>query len=247
MACSNSEFNFWNLWIYFGHLVGLLGRGISPTQGLYLHRTAQHRKTQTHIHASSGIRTHDPNIRTVEHSRCLRPRGQWDRHGSFIMPNLWKGDAYSLRYIWYTRRFGSWLYSRLQAIGCHHATELYYFYFKINCEGWVRALDLQNTNHDASGTHQWLGGLVVSILAMYLKGPGWIQMSRDSSVGIALGYGLDDWGSRVRFPAGAGNFSHHHRVQNGSGVHPASYPMGTGCFFPGGKVAEAWGWPLTSI
>jgi len=25
----------------FGHLVGLLGRGISPTQGLYLHRTTQ--------------------------------------------------------------------------------------------------------------------------------------------------------------------------------------------------------------
>jgi hypothetical protein len=47
-------------------------------------------------------------------------------------------------------------------------------------------------------------------------------MSRDSSVGIALGYGLDDRGSRVRFPAGAGNFSLHHRIQNGSGAHPAS-------------------------
>jgi hypothetical protein len=42
-----------------------------------------------------------------------------------------------------------------------------------------------------------------------------------------LDYGLDDRGSRVRFPAGAWNFSLHHRVQNGSGVHPASYPMGT--------------------
>jgi hypothetical protein len=30
-------------------------------------------------------------------------------------------------------------------------------------------------------------------------------------------YGMDDRGSRVRFPAGAGNFSLHHRVQNGSG------------------------------
>jgi hypothetical protein len=48
-------------------------------------------------------------------------------------------------------------------------------------------------------------------------------MSRDSSVGIALGYGLDDRGSRVRFSAGAGNFSLHHHVQNGSGAHPASY------------------------
>jgi hypothetical protein len=28
--------------------------------------------------------------------------------------------------------------------------------------------------------------------------------NRDSSVGIALGYGLDDRGSRVRFPAGLG-------------------------------------------
>jgi hypothetical protein len=42
--------------------------------------------------------------------------------------------------------------------------------------------------------------------------------SRDSSVGIALGYGLDERGSRVRFPAGAGNFSLHHRIQNGSGA-----------------------------
>jgi hypothetical protein len=30
--------------------------------------------------------------------------------------------------------------------------------------------------------------------------------SRDSSVGIALGYGLDDRGSRVRSPEEAGNF-----------------------------------------
>jgi hypothetical protein len=71
--------------------------------------------------------------------------------------------------------------------------------------------------------------------------------SRDSSVGIALGYGLDDRGSRVRFPAGVGNFSLHHRVHNVSGVHPASYPMGTRGSFPGGKAAGAWSWPLTSI
>jgi hypothetical protein len=58
---------------------------------------------------------------------------------------------------------------------------------------------------------------------------------RDSSVGIALGYGLDNRGSRVRFPAGAGNFSLHHRDQNGSGAHPASYPMGTRGSFLGVK------------
>jgi hypothetical protein len=57
--------------------------------------------------------------------------------------------------------------------------------------------------------------------------------SRDSSVGKSLGYGPDDQGSRVRFPAGAGNFCLHHRVQNGSGAHPTSYPMGTMGSFPG--------------
>jgi hypothetical protein len=71
--------------------------------------------------------------------------------------------------------------------------------------------------------------------------------SRDGSVGIALGYRLDDRGSRVRFPAEAGNFSLHHRVQNGSGAHPASYPMDNWGSFLGGKAAGAWSWPLTSI
>jgi hypothetical protein len=46
-------------------------------------------------------------------------------------------------------------------------------------------------------------------------------------------------GSRVRFPAGAGNFSLHHRVQAGSGAHPASYPMGTKGSFLEGKAAGA--------
>jgi hypothetical protein len=52
---------------------------------------------------------------------------------------------------------------------------------------------------------------------------------------IALGYGLDDRGSRVRFPAAVENFSFQHRVQNSSGAQPASYPMGTRGSFPGGK------------
>jgi hypothetical protein len=65
------------------------------------------------------------------------------------------------------------------------------------------------------------------------------KKSRDSSVGIALGYGLYDGGSRVRFTAVAGNFSHHHRAQIGSGAHPASYLLGTRGFFPGRKAAGA--------
>jgi hypothetical protein len=62
--------------------------------------------------------------------------------------------------------------------------------------------------------------------------------SRHGSVSIALGYELDDCGSRVRFPAWAGNFSLHHRVQNGFGAHPASYPMGTRGSILRGKAAE---------
>jgi hypothetical protein len=55
-----------------------------------------------------------------------------------------------------------------------------------------------------------------------------------------LSYGLDDRGSRFRFPEGAGNFPIQYRVQNGSGAHPASYPVGTTReFFPGGKGAGA--------
>jgi hypothetical protein len=45
----------------FRHMVGLLGQVISPSQGLYLHRTIQHGKTWTNIHALIGIRTHDPS------------------------------------------------------------------------------------------------------------------------------------------------------------------------------------------
>jgi hypothetical protein len=59
--------------------------------------------------------------------------------------------------------------------------------------------------------------------------------SHGSSVGITLGYGLDDRGSRVRFPAGARNFSLHHRVQNGFGADPASYPTVIRGSFPGVK------------
>jgi len=60
-----------------------------------------------------------------------------------------------------------------------------------------------------------------------------------TALGIALGYGLDDRGSRVRFPEESGSFSLHHRVQNGTVAHPASYPMGTRGSFPGAKAAGA--------
>jgi hypothetical protein len=53
---------------------------------------------------------------------------------------------------------------------------------------------------------------------------------------------------RVRSPEGArkGFFYPRHRVQTGSGAYPASYPIGTGGSFPGGKVACSCPLPFTS-
>jgi len=43
----------------------------------------------------------------------------------------------------------------------------------------------------------------------------------------------------VLFPAEGGNFSLRHHVQTGPEAHPASYPMGIGGSFSGGKAASA--------
>jgi hypothetical protein len=56
-------------------LVGIFGRGISPSQGRYLHTEWTH----TDIHASSGIPTHDPSVRAGEDGSCIRQRGHCDR------------------------------------------------------------------------------------------------------------------------------------------------------------------------
>jgi hypothetical protein len=65
LACSGSEFIFWNLGIRW-----TVGR--TPWMGdrpdarpLPTYRTTQHRKMRTHVHASSGIRIHDPSVRAA--------------------------------------------------------------------------------------------------------------------------------------------------------------------------------------
>jgi hypothetical protein len=53
--------------------------------------TKQHtEQTQTDIHTSSGIRTHDPSVRSVENITCLRPRDNCGRPSSayFIIPSF---------------------------------------------------------------------------------------------------------------------------------------------------------------
>jgi hypothetical protein len=68
---------FFNFLIYT-QSVGLLERGISLSQGLYLHTKHKHKhriNPHTHIPVSSGIRTHDPSVRASEDVSCLGPRG----------------------------------------------------------------------------------------------------------------------------------------------------------------------------
>jgi hypothetical protein len=49
--------------------------------------------------------------------------------------------------------------------------------------------------------------------------------------------GLRAGGQRFDSWKGQENFSLYHSVQNASGVHPASYPIGSGAYFPGDKAA----------
>jgi hypothetical protein len=68
--------------------------------------------------------------------------------------------------------------------------------------------------------------------------------SRDSSVGLATGYGLDGRGIGVRFLSRSRDMSLLHSFQTGSEAYPASYTMGTGDSFPGVKAPG--GMKLTS-
>jgi hypothetical protein len=89
----------------------------------------------------------------------------------------------------------------------------------------------QTTNmedHPLSAVRDCLFNIFAAILHIW---------SRDSVVGVATGYGLDEGGGRSSSPGRVTNFLH--VVQTGSGVHPSSYPMDTGGSFPGGKAAGA--------
>jgi hypothetical protein len=65
-----------------------------------------------------------------------------------------------------------------------------------------------------------------------------LSLSRDISVGTAMGYGLDRRGSI----ADRGKISFFSIT-----FRPAPEAHPAGGSFPRGKVAEAWNWPVTSI
>jgi hypothetical protein len=116
-------------------MVGLLGRVVSPSQGLYLHRTTQHRKTRTNIHALSGIGTHDPSNLQAKTPR-LRPHGHCDRQSWSIsvQNNLFftlnKSDFLSWRKIKYnilktvSHSCSFSVFYKPSKIGCHFSTKV---------------------------------------------------------------------------------------------------------------------------
>ncbi|KDR09581.1 hypothetical protein L798_00317 [Zootermopsis nevadensis] len=55
--------------IYLDILVGLLGRGIGPSQGLYLYTGQHNTERRGHIHGLSGIRNHGPSDRATQGPR----------------------------------------------------------------------------------------------------------------------------------------------------------------------------------
>jgi hypothetical protein len=82
MVCPNLGLGLppWNSPFHFGfldlrHSVGLLGRVISSSQGLYLYTNTEKHTQTLSIHALSGIGTHDPGFRASEDSACLSPLG----------------------------------------------------------------------------------------------------------------------------------------------------------------------------
>jgi hypothetical protein len=112
LVLSGSEFIFWNLWIYW-----TVGR--TPWMGdwpnatpLPTHRTTQHRKTWTHIHASSGIQTCNPSIWTAKDNTCLRQLSHWDWQVAWFPKKFSVVHSFtlviSLLLITYSTNFAPW-------------------------------------------------------------------------------------------------------------------------------------------
>jgi hypothetical protein len=67
-----------------GQSLGLLGRVISSSQGLYLYKNTEKRTQNTNTkHPCPGwIGTHGPGFRASKDSSCLRQLGYRDRHAT---------------------------------------------------------------------------------------------------------------------------------------------------------------------
>jgi hypothetical protein len=66
--------------VFFFPLRNVIHRHITAAGLRYRYPRKPWLNRNTDIHASSGIRTHDPSVRASEDSSCLRPHGHCDRH-----------------------------------------------------------------------------------------------------------------------------------------------------------------------
>jgi hypothetical protein len=138
---------------------------ISPSQCLYLHRTAQRIVRRTYIHVSSGIQTHHPKfIRAFDRttteewrSSLCRPLYSGSGRGHGGLPICWR-HWYSLKvklslcFNWAPRHegvLGEWMYSSAHSL----ISALDGGEWSASCPG------LFTPRERAPGTH-WIGGWV---------------------------------------------------------------------------------------
>jgi hypothetical protein len=91
------------------------------------------------------------------------------------------------------------------------------------CRNILKLLSFRSISESQGGILLWSFGVLTS---------------RDSSVVIAIGYGLEGRGVEFDYWYGP-DFSPVHVFHTGSGAHTASYTMGIGDIFPGRKAARA--------
>jgi hypothetical protein len=89
---------------------------------LHTHRTTQHRKTRTHVHASTGIRNHDLSVRAAEDSKCLRLLGHWDRLDDDVMMIIIIMISMVKYYRYYVFIYERAIFSMPQKITTRHST-----------------------------------------------------------------------------------------------------------------------------
>jgi hypothetical protein len=96
--------------------------------------------------------------------------------------------------------------------------------------------------HEISGLADWTVNFISLLMEDDVYSCHVCRRSRDSSVGIANGYGLDDGGVGVLVPVGSRIFSSLRRPGR-LWVNPTSYPVGAGVKRPGREADHS---PLTS-
>jgi hypothetical protein len=120
-----------------------------------------------------------------------------------------------------------------------------------HCHLWADYL--QNVGASRSHNHMGLQGLFQGELYLFFFYRSQMNSVHTSSTlllsrSILIYYiTSENQGSRVRFLAGARDLYLLHSVQTGSGAHPASYPMGTGGSFLGGKAVTSHPHPMACM